>query len=179
MGGIPSKSPQEDDSTLSPRPESSGSGSISRKVSRSESGLRKKPKEEQPGDRTDDQDSSSIRSQSDCESIPVDPIEAAHEELSTGVDQSNVRLLKKTYMQQDAVIAPPPARGMDDVAVLELALALRENNSITSIDLANQRATAGPALPLPGAFSHQISYCNGYASQLGGLPRIREGRSPL
>lgn len=139
MGGIPSKSSPEDDSELSPGPETSGS--ISRKVSRSESGLRKRGgTQERQGDRTDDPDSCSIQSQSECESIPVDPIEAALEELSTDVDHNNIRLLKKTYAQQDAVIAPAPARGMDNVALLELAFALRENNSITSVDLAHQRA---------------------------------------
>lgn len=155
MGGIPSKSPREDDGELSPGPETSAS--ISRKVSRSESGLRKKPTPEQQGGGTDDPDSCSIQSQSECDSISVDPIEAAHEELSTEVDHNKVRQLKKTYMQQDAVIAPAPARGMKDVAVLELALALRENNSITSVDLANQRIRQLSLLFLFRELSHIYS----------------------
>jgi hypothetical protein len=90
------------------------------------------------GDQSDDLDQEGEGDEDEPE--PVDLLTVAFEQLRARTNATSVRMLKKTYAQQDAVLAPPPARGMDDVAVLELALALQENKSITSLDLAHQRA---------------------------------------
>jgi Ran GTPase-activating protein (RanGAP) involved in mRNA processing and transport len=47
-----------------------------------------------------------------------------------------VRLLKKTYSQQDTLLAP--SRELDDLAMLETGMALQGNKSIKTVDLPHQ-----------------------------------------
>lgn len=70
----------------------------------------------------------------DDESVTLD--ENSYTALSKRVDLNNVRLLKKNYNQQDVIQAP--SQEMNALAMLEMGMALRENKTITSIDLPHQ-----------------------------------------
>jgi hypothetical protein len=88
-------------------------------------------------DATDHDDPDEDEDEEEDEAI-VDPVASAYSTLSKQADQNKVRQLKKTFSQQD-ILQPPLARELGDIAMLETGLALRENKTITAIDLPHQK----------------------------------------
>ena len=87
-----------------------------------------------------DKNSSNSQNENEENGRDLDPVAAAYSTLSKCVNLNKVRFLKKKYLQQDTIEGPSAKESrLSDVMLIEMGMALRDNNTITSIDLRHQR----------------------------------------